>query len=102
MQYLDFRRFAFYCSHGILNHLKKDSPTMQIQLKLFATLRALTPDNADSYPIAPGTTVGDIVTQLSIPAKDAKLIFINGVRKSLDTPLADGDRLGIFPPVGGG
>ncbi len=75
---------------------------MQIQLKLFATLRALTPDNADSYPIAPGTTVGDIVTQLSIPAKDAKLIFINGVRKSLDTPLADGDRLGIFPPVGGG
>ena len=46
--------------------------------------------------------VGDIVTQLAIPAKDAKLIFINGVRKPLDTPLADGDRLGIFPPVGGG
>lgn len=75
---------------------------MQIQLKLFATLRALTPDNADTYPIAPGTTVGDIVIQLEIPAKDAKLIFINGVRKPLDTPLADGDRLGIFPPVGGG
>ena len=75
---------------------------MQIQLKLFATLRALTPDNAETYPIAPGTTVGDIVTQLAIPAKEAKLIFINGVRKPLDTPLADGDRLGIFPPVGGG
>ena len=75
---------------------------MHIQVKLFATLRALAPDNAETYPITPGTTVGDIVTQLSIPAKDAKLIFINGVRKPLDTPLADGDRLGIFPPVGGG
>jgi molybdopterin converting factor small subunit len=85
-----------------IDHPRKDCPTMQIQVKLFATLRALAPDNAETYPITPGTTVGDIVTQLAIPAKDAKLIFINGVRKPLDTPLADGDRLGIFPLVGGG
>ena len=39
---------------------------------------------------------------LKIPEKDAKLIFINSVRKDRDTLLQDGDRLGIFPPVGGG
>jgi molybdopterin converting factor small subunit len=75
---------------------------MQIHLKLFATLKAYTPDDADQYPVAPGTTVGDIVHRLKIPVKDAKLIFINSIRRDLDTPLADGDRLGIFPPVGGG
>jgi molybdopterin converting factor small subunit len=75
---------------------------MQIQLKLFATLKAYTPANADTYPVESGTTVGDIVHRLKIPVKDAKLIFINSIRQDLDTPLADGDRLGIFPPVGGG
>jgi molybdopterin converting factor small subunit len=75
---------------------------MQIQLKLFATLKAYVPDEAEAYPITPGTTVKDIVRQLNIPLKEAKLIFINSTRRDIETPLADGDRLGIFPPVGGG
>lgn len=75
---------------------------MQIHLRLFATLRAHTPDNADAFPVAPGATVGDIVAQLKIPPKEAKLIFINGVRQDMATPLANGDQVGIFPPVGGG
>jgi len=73
-----------------------------ITLKLFATLRAYTPPHADRFAIAPGTTVIDIVHELDIPEKYAKLIFINNIRKEHDTPLQDGDRLGIFPPVGGG
>ncbi len=75
---------------------------MQIQLKLFATLRAYTPDNADEYPIQSGMTVKDIINELNIPIEDAKLIFVNSTRRAFETPLADGDRVGIFPPVGGG
>ena len=75
---------------------------MQIQLKLFATLRAYIPENAEAFPIEPGTTVKDIVDALGIPTEDAKLVFINSTRRELATPLADGDRVGIFPPVGGG
>ena len=75
---------------------------MQIHLRLFATLRAHTPDNAEAFTVAAGATVKDIVAQLKIPPKEAKLIFINGVRMDMATPLADGDRVGIFPPVGGG
>ncbi len=75
---------------------------MKIQLKLFANLRAYTPDDAEAYPITPGMTVREIVDHLKIPLKDAKLIFINSKRKELETPLTDGDRVGIFPPVGGG
>jgi len=76
--------------------------TLHITLKLFATLRAYAPADADRYAVAPGTTVADVVRDLDIPVKDAKLIFINSIRRELDTPLQDGDRLGIFPPVGGG
>jgi molybdopterin converting factor small subunit len=76
--------------------------TLHITIKLFATLRAYVPADADRYAVAPGTTVADVVRDLDIPVKDAKLIFINSIRRELDTPLQDGDRLGIFPPVGGG
>ncbi len=76
--------------------------THHITIKLFATLRPYAPAEGDHYPVVPGTTVADVVRDLDIPAKDAKLIFINNVRREMDTPLQDGDRLGIFPPVGGG
>jgi molybdopterin converting factor small subunit len=46
--------------------------------------------------------VRDLVQQLGIPEIKAKLIFINSVKATLDSVLEDGDRLGIFPPVGGG
>jgi len=75
---------------------------LHITIKLFATLRPYAPEQADHYAIAPGTTVADVVRALHIPARDARLIFINNIRKELDTRLQDGDRLGIFPPVGGG
>ena len=75
---------------------------MHIALKLFATLLAYAPENAESYPIAPGTTVRQIIETLGIPVEEAKLVFVNSTRRDFDTPLADGDRVGIFPPVGGG
>jgi sulfur-carrier protein len=73
-----------------------------IQLKLFATLRKFNPETSEAYPIGPAMTVQDVITQLGIPTKQAKLIFINGRRGEASSPLRDGDRLGIFPPVGGG
>jgi molybdopterin converting factor small subunit len=75
---------------------------MHIHLRLFATLTVYAPKNADAYPITPGTTAKDIVNQLNIPLAEAKLIFINSIRKDIESPLTDGDRVGIFPPVGGG
>jgi len=75
---------------------------MKIQIKLFATLLDKLPENADQFPVADGCTVGDLVTELEINPKDAKLIFINGRKGALDSVLAEGDRVGLFPPVGGG
>lgn len=73
-----------------------------ISLKLFATLAKRMPEDSNQYPISPGTTVRDIVDRLNLTEAEAKLIFVNNKRAFLTSVLNDGDRLGIFPPVGGG
>jgi molybdopterin synthase sulfur carrier subunit len=74
----------------------------QIQLKLFATLREFTPPSADNFIIDQGTRICDLLDQINMPREKAKLIFINGVKAELTTVLEGGERVGIFPPVGGG
>ena len=73
-----------------------------ISLKLFATLGKYAPEHAEAYPVKPGTTIRAVLESLEVPVKHAKLIFVDSVRASLDTVLAGGERVGIFPPVGGG
>jgi molybdopterin converting factor small subunit len=76
--------------------------TSHIQLKLFAALTALSPENSDRVSIQPGVSVKAMLEQLDIPTVKAHLIFINGVKRSLETRLNGGERVGIFPPVAGG
>jgi len=74
---------------------------MEIELKCFATLRQYCPGEG-RLEIAENTTVLEALKSLGLPLEEVKLIFVNGVRKELTTILEPGDRLGIFPPVGGG
>jgi len=76
--------------------------TSHIQLKLFAALTPLSPKNSDRVPIKPGISVQEMLDRLEIPTVKAHLIFINGVKRSLETRLSGGERVGIFPPVAGG
>ena len=73
-----------------------------IQLKLFAVLKAHMPVDADHYPIESGMTVDQLIDTLDIPKEQAKLVFINGRKADLTDILIAGDRVGVFPPVGGG
>ncbi len=73
-----------------------------IIIKLFATLKKYLPASAEHYPINPGTSVGELLVELQIPASLAKLIFINGKKGDSDSMISSGDRIGVFPPVGGG
>ena len=73
-----------------------------IQINLFATLVSKLPVDADRFPIGGETTVADVLEDLDIPDHQAKLIFVNGRKTAKDARLQDGDRLGVFPPVGGG
>ena len=73
-----------------------------IDLRLFATLAEFLPENPESYQVSDKTTVAQLIVQLGLPDQDVKLIFVNGIKKNRDCVLKNNDRVGMFPPVGGG
>ena len=74
----------------------------QIQIKLFAGLQSFRPPSAEHFEIDSGISVRDLLALIDLPAEKARLIFINGIKADLDTRIEGGERVGIFPPVGGG
>ncbi|WP_457552739.1 MoaD/ThiS family protein [Desulfobacula sp.] len=75
---------------------------IKIDLKLFVTLSKYQPQGSKCLEIPEGTTVEKLIVDLGIPRDIVKLIFINGKSKPIHTILKNKDRLGLFPPVGGG
>jgi molybdopterin converting factor small subunit len=73
-----------------------------IQIKLFAGLQKFMPASAENYAIEAGITVGSLLQQLDIPQDMIKIVFIDNVHAELTSILKGGERVGIFPPVGGG
>ena len=75
---------------------------IHISLRLFADLSDRLPENHDRFAVSSGTTVGKVLASLGITEEEARLVFVNNRRAEPTTVLKDGDRLGAFPPVGGG
>ena len=75
---------------------------MHINIQLFASLSNFTPVSAEKHPIAPGTTVGMLLEHLGVAENEVKLIFVDGKKGDLTSTLQGGERVGIFPTVGGG
>lgn len=74
----------------------------QIQLKLFATLQKYAARIPQPCEITAGTTLREVISRLQIPVEDIQIVFVDGQRSTLDTTLQGGERVGLFPPVGGG
>lgn len=79
---------------------------MKIELHLYASLSKYLPPSAKfktwNMEIETDATVSDVIEQMKIDKKSVKLIFVNGVHADSGKVLNNGDRVGIFPPVGGG
>ena len=79
---------------------------MDIEVNLFASLGRYKPPEAgkDFWVIScpEGMTVMELINLLDVPREEVKLIFLNGVHATGETVLTSGDRIGLFPPVGGG
>ena len=80
----------------------KMNTSSTIELRLFAGLQVYRPDSWEAYPVESGTTIRQLLQALAIPETKAKLLFVNGIKVDLDAKLTGGERVGIFPPVGGG
>ena len=79
---------------------------MALQIFLNATLRQYVP-GYDPYQglaleVAPGATVAQVLDRLSLPAQEVTLIMVDGRGRETDFPLQGHERLGLFPPIGGG
>jgi sulfur-carrier protein len=74
---------------------------MKVTVKLFATFRIGRFGEINKEYDA-GTTVGDVLKELSLPADEIGATLINHRHVEEDQQLKDGDTLSIFPLVGGG
>lgn len=75
---------------------------MIITLKSFATLHKYMPENPDAYEVPEGLTVQELLGRLGLEDEQVKLVFINGAHVSREAVISGGDRVGLFPAVGGG
>jgi len=87
---------------------------MNVRVKLFATLANHAPEavrrrvadwragRAFEWELPPGSTLDDLIVALQLPRDEVKQVFVNGRARPLDHILAEGDEIGIFPPIGGG
>lgn len=80
---------------------------MKVDVRVFANLRNAIKTESDAkeafqLEMPEGSTLHDLLDNLGI-ANDPTIIgLINGLRQSHDYVLVEGDRVGLFPPVGGG
>ena len=74
-----------------------------IEIRLFASLKKYLPaDSASSYPVEPGIPLSVVLDRLAVPEDEVKLVFVDGVKKGTGILLQGGERIGVFPPIGGG
>lgn len=78
----------------------------KIEVRLFAYLRDQHPeakkDGVLVIPLDGPINVGTLISKLNLPAKEISLVMVNGKHQREDYVLKDGDRVGIFPMIGGG
>jgi molybdopterin converting factor small subunit len=84
--------------------------TLRVFVKLYAALRKHHPGPNRSVPLEvelpEGARVQELAEHLAAaygaPAELVRSAFVNNQAAKLDTTLADGDQVGLFPPVVGG
>jgi molybdopterin converting factor small subunit len=54
------------------------------------------------FQMEEGTSLFEIYERLEIPVDEVKRAFVNGIIRDHEYLLSDGDRVAIFPPIGGG
>ena len=75
----------------------------QVQINLYATLRAYVGGSPSvDVDIEPGDTVRRVLDRLGVPPGETRILFVNNRAATLAQTLSDGDRVGVFPAIGGG
>jgi molybdopterin converting factor small subunit len=77
-----------------------------VNVRLFGPLRQTYPDVELGEPmeveLPEGATIGRLIEQLRLPADQVKVVFVKHTIQEDSYELEEGDRVAVFPPVGGG
>jgi sulfur carrier protein ThiS len=101
-------RFAF--SKDILRAPNTTEPPAKwgqamahVQINVYASLRSYVGGAPSlTVEIEPGQTVQQLLEELGIPPEETRILFVNNRAAGLDQPLQGGERVGVFPAIGGG
>jgi sulfur carrier protein ThiS len=74
---------------------------MLLEVKCYATLAKFQPKE-NEFHLGPKPMLRDLIAFLGIPEGEIKISFANGVIVDPEYELQEGDRVGLFPAVGGG
>jgi len=78
----------------------------KVEIRLFASLRKYHPSSGDSeaftMELDDKANLGDLINQFKIPRQEIGVLMVNGKWQKESYLLKDGDRIGIFPLIGGG
>ena len=79
---------------------------IKVECRLYAGLRRYVPGirmgEAKKLELPEGTTLSELYEMLKVPPGEVKRTFVSGLSKGSDHVLTDGDRVALFPPIGGG
>lgn len=79
---------------------------MRILVKLSTTLRDCVPgydaEAGLSLDMPEGASVRELARHIHVPPEEIKIVMINGRQSEGSDTLRDGDRVALFPAVGGG
>ncbi len=79
---------------------------MRLEVRAFAGLHryiaGAVPGESFSLEVRDGSNGYELLHSLNVPVKEVFTFMVNGRRQDLAQSLAEGDRIGIFPSIGGG
>ena len=74
---------------------------MVVEVRLFATFREGR-FKEKQIELGEGSSLSDLLEHLKIPAKEARILLVNGMAVSAEHELIMNDVVSIFPPLAGG
>jgi len=79
---------------------------LEVEVRVFSGLESYIPGTTFGQiipvSITEGLTGRELLKKLNIPEDKVFTFLVNGVHKNFEVSLNDGDRVSLFPAVGGG
>ena len=75
---------------------------MNIQVRLYASLRKWSAEPLVALELPTGCTVREAIISAGVPEQEVAILMRNSRRGNLEDVLADGDDIQLFPAIGGG